>query len=160
MTEWGNFFVAMAGAAAALAGLIFVGMSISLAKILAIPKISGRGLESLMLLMAILIVSAFCLIPGQSSRLLGTEFICLGVVIWVLVLWIDIGMLKAMKAPYKSNYKLNLVISQVAVLPYMISGLILVFQGYGGVYWLIPGLITSFTKALMDAWVLLVEIQR
>jgi hypothetical protein len=34
VSEWGNFFIAQVGASAALAGLIFVGVSINLERIL------------------------------------------------------------------------------------------------------------------------------
>ena len=53
MSEWSNFFMAILGAAAALTGLIFVGVSISLTKILSIPTLPGRALISLTLLLTI-----------------------------------------------------------------------------------------------------------
>jgi hypothetical protein len=42
VTDWDNFFVASAGAAAALTGLLFVAPSINLDKVLKIPRITGR----------------------------------------------------------------------------------------------------------------------
>jgi hypothetical protein len=36
---------------------------------------------------------------------------------------------------------------------------LLVFRG-GGLYWLVAGTVLCFLTALMDAWVLLIEIQR
>jgi hypothetical protein len=33
-------------------------------------------------------------------------------------------------------------------------------RGVGGLYLLVPAIIISFIKALLDAWVLLVEINR
>jgi hypothetical protein len=35
-----------------------------------------------------------------------------------------------------------------------------VLRAGGGLYWLAPGVILSFGAALLDAWVLLIEIQR
>ena len=36
----------------------------------------------------------------------------------------------------------------------------MITHGFVGLYWLIPGILFSFIKALVDAWVLLVEIHR
>jgi hypothetical protein len=160
MTEWSNFFIASGGAAAALTGLIFVAVSINLSKILSIPHLPARALESLVILMNILFVSLFCLVPGQTLRQLGMEIAGLGVLFWGVTLWIDVGILLQKMREYLFHHVRNLVFSQLSMVPYIVSGL-LVFNGHaGGLYWLIPGIFFSFLKALTDAWVMLVEINR
>lgn len=47
-----------------------------------------------------------------------------------------------------------------AVLPYIIAGIVVLSRGSGGLYWIVPAIIVSFLKAILDAWVLLVEINR
>lgn len=37
---------------------------------------------------------------------------------------------------------------------------IVLSSGSGGLYWIVPAIIFSFVKAILDAWVLLVEINR
>jgi hypothetical protein len=91
---WTNFFGAVAGAAATLSGLIFVGVSISLARILSIPRLPDRALQSLMLLGMVLVTSLLYLVPGQPIRLLGVELLCIGLVAWPIVLKLDMGMLR------------------------------------------------------------------
>jgi modulator of FtsH protease len=123
-------------------------------------KISGRGLESLILLFTIVIVSALGLVPGQTARSLGMEVLGLGVLLWVLCLRLDLRMIWQTEKAYKKHYRLNLILSQAAVLPYLASGAVFLARGEVGLYWLIPAFFFSFGKALADAWVLLVEINR
>jgi modulator of FtsH protease len=51
-------------------------------------------------------------------------------------------------------------LTQFAVLPYIIAGIMVLSEGLGGFYWLVPAVVFSFIKAVLDAWVLLVEINR
>lgn len=57
IAAWKDFFVAVSGVAAAFAGLLFVGISINLARIIAVPGISGRAGETLIFLGAVLVSS-------------------------------------------------------------------------------------------------------
>ena len=160
MNGWSNFFGAILGASATLTGLIFVGVSISLTRILAVPALPGRASESLILLLTTLIISALCLVPGQPAFLLGIELLIIGIIVWVITFITDLSILRKTEAPYKKNSKQNFVFTQLAVLPYIIAGIVIIGIGPTGFYWLIPGIIFSFIKAVLDAWVLLVEIHR
>jgi hypothetical protein len=64
MSGWENFFISEVGAAAALAGLLFVGVSINLTRILSLPRLPNRALLALVILLAILVVSSLLLVPG------------------------------------------------------------------------------------------------
>lgn len=63
MPSWESFFTAEVGASAALAGLIFVGVSINLTRIISLPGLPNRALLTLCLLLAILVISSLMLIP-------------------------------------------------------------------------------------------------
>src|SRR5277367_6109363 len=78
MQGWDSFFVAEAGAAAALAGLVFVAVSINLARILEFPTLPTRVLEALVALLSVLTAALFSLIPFQSARTYGAEIAGLG----------------------------------------------------------------------------------
>jgi hypothetical protein len=160
MTTWYYFFSAIAGAAAALTGLIFVAVSISLARILSVPPLTGRAFESLTLLFTVLTIAVLCLVPAQSSCVLGTEILVIGLSVWFITLRLDLKMANKSDHEFKKHYRLNILYTQVSVLPYIVAGIITVLQGFTGIYWLIPGIILSLTKALIDAWVLLIEIHR
>jgi hypothetical protein len=42
----------------------------------------------------------------------------------------------------------------------VLAGVALLAWGFGGRYWVVPGVIFSFMVALQNVWVLLVEINR
>ena len=53
-----------------------------------------------------------------------------------------------------------MLLSQLASLPYVIAGILALAIGTVGLYLVVPAIIFSFIKAILDAWVLLVEINR
>lgn len=160
MEKWSDFFVAIAGASAALTGLIFVGVSISLEKILAFPRLADRALMSLSLLVIVLVVSSLCLVPGQPVYLLGVEYLAIGILAWIVMLKIELDILKRTEAKFKKFSQLSIFLTQFAILPYVIAGTATLYIGFEGIYWLVPAILFSFIKAVLDAWVLLVNINR
>src|SRR5271155_4234791 len=76
--QWHDLFVAVAGASAALTGLIFVAVSINLSRILEYDTLPIRASETLSVMTGVLVLSLFVLVPGQSRQVLGTEILALG----------------------------------------------------------------------------------
>jgi len=50
--------------------------------------------------------------------------------------------------------------NQLSLLPYIVAAVVILISKENGIYWLVPGIIVSFIKSVVDAWVLLVEINR
>ena len=98
MDEWHDFFLAVAGAAAVLAGLVFVGVSINLDIIMSNRGygLRGRALEALILFVAVLIATILLLVPEQGTALAGTEVLAVGVVDWVAVVLLQVPALTAL----------------------------------------------------------------
>ena len=62
--------------------------------------------------------------------------------------------------PYPAALAGRVVITQVAVLPLLAGGASLLLRAGGGLYWLVPGIVLCLVVAVLDAWVLLIEILR
>ena len=158
MQDWGIFFAAQVGASAALAGLIFVSVSLSLAKIIASAHLPTRAFQALVVLLEILVIASLAIVP-QSRATLGAEVLIIGAAIWALVLAFDRGSLKSAGTDYRARALARMALSQVAALLYVVAGIVLLASS-SGLYWLVPAIIGSYLIAMLDAWVLLVEINR
>lgn len=160
MKEWHDFFVAVAGASAALTGLIFVGISISLTKILSIGGLPDRALLSLLLLLHVLVVSILFLVPDQTSKALGVEVLIFGIIAYASIFLLDLRIFKHKQNKFRRLYILYFLIDHAATIPFIIVGLALLAGWTNGEYWVVAGTLFSIIKAVLDGWVLLVEINR
>jgi hypothetical protein len=158
--EWQSLFVAEAGASAALAGLLFVAISINLARILQGVGLSGRAGEAVLLLVAVLVVSTLALVPGQSPTVLGTELLAAGLVAWSALVTIHVRAVRGQVGPSSRFLAGRIVLAQTAVLPLPVAGVSLLLGADGGLYWLVPGVVFCLVVAVLNAWVLLIEILR
>lgn len=160
ISEWNDFYIAAVGASAALTGLIFVGVSISLAKILSLPALPERAMVAIFLLLAILTDSMLLLIPGHTNACCGYEQTVFGGVVWIVMTIMDSRIYHLKKNKFQRFYTINILFNQIAVLSYLIGGLCLLYGRETGYYWIAAAILVSFIKAVSDAWVLLVEIHR
>src|SRR3954467_13404239 len=103
MDDWHDFFLAAAGAAAVLAGLVFVGLFINLEMIMSNPAygLPGRALEAfvffvdvvvgaIFLLVSVLVVTILLLVPAQGMLLAGVEVLAVGISDWVAIVAIHL----------------------------------------------------------------------
>src|ERR1700733_2918284 len=157
---WKDFLVAAAGAAGALAGLVFVALSINLKAILSLPGVPGRAGETLILLAAALIGALVALIPGPSPPTLGLLLLAVGLPAWAVPTVLQLRGLRKRDYYTVGNQIFRIALYQIATLPVLLAGLSLRGHFAGGLNWLAAFVIFSLIVALLNAWVLLVEILR
>lgn len=160
MNEWNSLFAATAGASATLTGLLFVGVSINLNKILSTDALPKRALISIILLLSILIYSILVLIPKQTFGVLGIHILVLAAITWYIIVRVDFKKMAQAGNEFRHHYIINTILDQLAILTYVVSGVVITWRGETGLYWLVSAIAFSFVKAVIDAWVLLVEINR
>jgi hypothetical protein len=161
MSDWGNFFLGELGAAAALAGLLFVAVSVNQVRILALGRMADRGLEALAMLLLVVIVASLPLIPGQPPRLLGGEVLVLGVVTLLGLLPLQRAYIRHVDPAHRRRSMQMVVTNRVTVLVITLAGAVLLWRGdLDGLYLLPVGILMTFAAVGFNAWVLLIEINR
>jgi hypothetical protein len=156
---WFEFGVGIIGAAAALAGLLFVAMSINIERILALPKLPYRagGKRRAIRPTAAARHLAACARAGHDR--LGLEVLATGLVCGGLLLWL---IRPSNRSGEGTTFWLlgSLLPSLALTALTVVGGTTLVIGQGGGLYWLAPAVVIAFATGLAGAWVLLVEILR
>jgi modulator of FtsH protease len=162
MTEgWGDFFVAVTGAAAALAGLIIVAMSVTIKEILASRALPSRAATTISSLVLILVVAVLALIPHQPDVALGIEI----TVAAVVGLAPPVIMVQRMATDdsYQRSTISRVFIGILGIVPIalaVLAGLFLIAESAAALPLVAASCVTVFAASMLNAWVLLVEIQR
>ena len=157
---WSDFYVAQVGASAALAGLLFVGISISLDDILKFKHLPMRAAGSLTLLAIVLLASMLMLVPDQSIRDAGQNALAIGIVGTILTVWMGSVSLRNMPVAFRKHGYIIIGLKLVAALLFTLSGLVMTITNDRGDGLMVTGCVVAYVVVLTDTWVLLVEVHR
>jgi modulator of FtsH protease len=163
--QWNDFAVAQLGASAALLGLVFVGMSINLKEFVGSSVLVNRALEAIVLLASVLLAATAVLIPAQDREVVGVELLVLGVVVTLCVLQLQSGTGREVvpsgdRGPTRASIVSRRIIGLGSAALIAVAGILLLAEAGGGLYWWPVAIATAYIGALVNAWVLLVEILR
>ena len=155
--QWNNFFVMVGSGAAALAGLIFVAMSINHEIIIRNKTHKNRAINMLSGFTAIFMASSLALMGDQSHGMLGFEWLGL----WLIATFIFIrGYVVAIRYGM-SSIGLNAPRLAGGTVCYVaeVIGAIFLICGYSpGLYIAAIGIIVLFAFLISGAWLLMIGI--
>jgi len=158
IANWTVFLSVAAGVAATLTGLIFVAISINLSRILEYQALADRAAESILQLVAAVLIPLIALVPGQSLVGFGTRLTIGGVILWLFQTRLLRGSLAI--SDRRRRPIISILLSQIAAILFVVAGVSIWTRSFGGLYWLVPAVIFSMSVGVSNAWVLLVEILR
>jgi hypothetical protein len=158
---WANFFIAAAGASAALAGLAIVAISVNIARILEFPHLPARAAATVARLVLILVCSMAALAP-QPPYALGVETLVFAAGCWFLEIRSNRRAIRAHADLGRPRFEslLESIVGEVQMLPFLLGGILLLTGRPSGYYGVAAGVIAIFIFSTLNVWVLLVEILR
>jgi hypothetical protein len=161
LEAWSNFALGELGAASALAGLLFVSISVNQERILELGRMAERGLEALAILFLVIVVTSLMLVPDQPLRLLGVEIAAAAGVALVVLSFLQRAYLAAIEPAYQPRSRQVARFNLLAVALVALTGLVVGWRGDTIGFRLLPlGLLFCFVGVGANAWILLIEIKR
>src|SRR4051812_10511299 len=138
---WHDYFVTVAQVSATLAGLLFVGVTISLNHMLQGRGYLYRAWAALFLQFEALLIGLFGLIPGQSAEWLGAEFIATGLSVLAAIrifghYFPDDG--NSVVLGSRGARVVRGILMHVATLLPAVAGILLVLHQGSALMWLVP----------------------
>jgi modulator of FtsH protease len=156
---WADFAVAMAGAAAALAGLVMVAISVNIKEILAFRGLTARAAAAIASLVLVVVIAALILVPGQPAPVLGAAvLVAVGPVVGLHT--VSLRLRTRDSASPGHSLALYVPLAALQLLPVVVGAVVLILGDGAGLYLLAAGVVLTVIGSMLDAWVLMVEILR
>ena len=156
---WGIFFAATLGAAATLAGLLFVAVSINLDRVVLNKRLLARAGETLIGLVLSLVASAAWLVP-QPAAVSAVVLLVISVTVGGLALRVQVRHGPDGPSDPWWWFAVRIATVQLVAVPAAVGCVSVLLGGGGGLRWVALGVIGGFALTVYSAWVLLVEIVR
>lgn len=160
LPQWEPFLIAVVGAAAVLSGLMFVGVSINLERVLQGPGvITARAAETLGILLLAILTGSLTLLP-QPLVALGVETVVLTVVLLVATTRSQVLHRRDNRDTPRSWLVTRSISTLSCCIPSLVGGILLLASDPNGVYGIATAALLAISACVYNAWVLLIEIAR
>ena len=155
--EWHDFFLMTGGGSAALAGLVFVAMSINLDVVANNLTHRLRAINMLSGFTAAFMICGLVLMGGQSHQAVGTEWLVVATVAFAIYVH---NYVQAVKSGGRKSARRpdRLVGGVTCYLAEIVGGLVLILGYVTGLYVAAIGLLGSLALMISGAWLLLVAV--
>jgi hypothetical protein len=160
VSSWSGFGAVIATAAASLAGLLFIAVSINLKEILKVKSLPSRAAQTLILFATPLVAAVLVVVPGQARVALGLELLATGLFVGGVQVYLDLTADRGDEDTLWRRAVGRVFPAVISCSCLVLAGATLLGQAGGGLYWLVPSVLAALIFGLVNVWVLLVEILR
>ncbi|UOQ59258.1 hypothetical protein MUN76_09325 [Leucobacter rhizosphaerae] len=156
---WSEFNVAMAGATAALAGLVIVAASVNIERIVRTATLTSRLAAAIAALLLALVASGTGLVPGVDPTIYGIVIlVCTLAAAWFQVHATRVIFLDPEPAQHARAAKS--VAGFLPILAYLAAGIALTAGHESGLVLAAAGCLIAIVAAVLISWIVLVEVLR
>ena len=159
LAEWKDFNVAIAGATAALGGLVIVAASVNIADIVKSRSLTARLGSGIVMLVAALVVSTVGLMPSIDETWYGWIVLAIALIAETFQIMVS----RAIAEDRDPRHRANVAKGLLGFLPataYLVAGVLAVLGFPAALYVAAAGAILAIVAALVVSWVALVEVLR
>lgn len=155
--EWHDFFLVVGGGAAALAGLVFVAMSINLDAVAQNATHRRRAINMLSGFIAAFTICALALMGGQGHQAVGAEWLVVSTAAAAIYIhnYVKAAKLGGSRAELRPD---RLAAGITCYLAQIVGAVVLILGHLAGLYIAAVGLIISLALLISGAWLLLVAV--
>jgi hypothetical protein len=154
---WTVLYGVVAGAAATLAGLLFVALTVNLPRILPDASHLARAREALGGLLSLMVMAILVLIPGQPHAALGGELLGLAAILAAVSVGLQQQTIRRLHPGRRNLWVLRMLPVNLATAAIAVTGISLITGSGGGLYWLAATVLIYFLRSALNAWTLVVE---
>jgi hypothetical protein len=155
--KWSNFFVMVGGGAAALAGLVFIAMSINLPIITRDATHKNRAIATLTGFTAVFMICACALIGNQSYQWIGVEWLVITLVPMITYIRVYFRATKIGRSSV--GLSIGRFILGTGCYGAQIIGSVLLISGHvAGLYLASAAMVLSFAFFISAAWLLITGV--
>jgi hypothetical protein len=163
LEKWGTFATVAGTAAASLAGLLNVAVSIMTDVIARSQELRNRAAQTLALFVTALFITILLSIPDQSYRVLGAELVVLAIIAGVGHLMLDRRAEVDPSPPDAGAHVLASILDAVAPnavtsVLLCVAGVLLVFDVHAGLDVLVAPVLAALAGGVTSAWLLLTKL--
>jgi hypothetical protein len=165
LAGWVPFFTAAAGASAALVGLLIVAMSVNVEAIVAIPSMPARAAATISSLSVVVVISVLGLIPGIAPVWFGVIVLVCALGALAFAADSTVRLLRDARGHAEITTTAERILrAVVGVPPVLVTavGGVLLLAGLpaAGLVLTAIGFALMFLVAVLNTWVILIEIRR
>ena len=160
LADWANFYIAGAGAAAAMVGLFIVAVSVNIDPIVADTVLPPRAVGTIAALVLALLTCMSGLMADQGTVWFGGAVLVFGFVAWLTKLHAARRLIVERSTHPMSSVVGEAATGQTQTLPFLVGGVLVLADQPAGLNWIGFGVLAVFGFSMINVWVLLIEIRR